>query len=554
MTRRGILVAALAALAALLLWLAWPRDAVPEPGSTLVLELTGDLPERLAPVPLPPLLMTLARWLRIEDGRSNVPLAMLEIRQLLRAATSDPRIAKLRLEPHGLATGWAKLEELRHWVSLFARSGKPVDCYLRAPGMKEYFVASAATRLSAAPSDWLNLRGLRAEVISAKGLLDKLGVVAEMESIGRYKDAGDIVTREAMSPATREVLESFLDARLAAWTAAVAAGRNRSAEEIRRLLDDGPFLAAQARQLGLLDTLGYPPSGEKRMAAGAYRWLLPRPAEAAIAVLVIDGDIGARSRQELASAVERLEKSPATRGVLVRVDSPGGEVVASDEMLDLLRRLRSTGRRLVFSFSDVAASGGYALAMTGDRIHASPGTVTGSIGVLFGKADFSGLAGKLGLRPELLLRGKQAAIDSPFRPLGDEGRRRLRAALQTLYDSFVEQVAAARRLDRSRVAALAEGRAWLGSQALAHQLVDSVGGFEAALAELKQQLGLPAGVEPELALVPARDSWWERVGSGTAFTATAWGEAAGSEELGWWAGLGAEGAMARRLPYRIQVR
>ena len=138
-------IAGLAFTAAGLLWWFWPRLTPPEPRSTLVLALHGDLPERLAPTPLPDQASLLVRWLRLRDGRAETPLSMLEIAQVLPAAARDPRIVRLRIEPAGLRAGWAKLEELRTWIAAFARSGKPVDCYLRAPGMKEYFVASAAS-------------------------------------------------------------------------------------------------------------------------------------------------------------------------------------------------------------------------------------------------------------------------------------------------------------------------------------------------------------------------------------------------------------------------
>ena len=548
-------IAGLAFTAAGLLWWFWPRLAPPEPGSTLVLALHGDLPERLAPTPLPDQASLLARWLRLPDGRVETPLSMLEIAQVLQAAARDPRIVRLRLEPAGLRAGWAKLEELRTWIAAFARSGKPVDCYLRAPGMKEYFVASAARRIAIAPSGWLNLRGFRAEVISFKGALDKLGVVAEIEAIGRYKDAGDSVTRESMSPHTREVLDSFLDARLASWTQAVAAGRRKTPAEVARVLDDGPFLAARARDLGLVDALEFAPPTEQTTPAASYRWLLTPSGRTRVAVVIVDGDIGAASSRELRASLAAVALDKTVRGVIVRVDSPGGEVAASDEMLDQLVRLRQR-LPVVFSFSDVAASGGYALALTGDPIHASPGTVTGSIGVLFGKVDLSGLYAKLGVRKELLTRGQQATIDSEVRPLGVEGRRRLRAALQTMYDGFVDQVARARHLDPARVAVLAEGRAWLGADAQRHGLIDAVDGWDGALASLKRRIGLRATDEVDLALFPARDSWLDRAASGDVLPAVL-GETLGPVVGGnrWLSGdgLGSSGAILRRLFYQIAI-
>ena len=549
LSRRARLALALTLTLGGLLWWCWPRLPVPRPGSTLVLTLSGGIPERLAPTPLPAGLTHLSRWLRLADGQASTPLTMLEIAQLLQAAARDPRIVRLRIEPAGLRTGWAKLEELRAWIAAFARSGKPVDCYLRAPGMKEYFVAAAAQRIAIAPSGWLNLRGLRAEVTSWKGTLDKLGVVAEIEAIGRYKDAGDAVTSEAMSPETRQVLDSFLDARLTAWSTAVASGRGRPVAEVARWLDDGPYLAARAKELGLVDSLEFaPPDPEEGTRAESYRWIRPAVSGARVAVLVLDSAIDEAAARQFHAAVKAVASSQP-RGVMVRINSPGGEIAASDQMLHELNGLRQKVP-VIFSFSDVAASGGYALAMTGDPIHASPGTVTGSIGVLFGKVDLRGLYAKLGIRKELLLRGKQAAIDSEVHPLGTDGRRRLRAALQTMYDGFVQQVAAARRLAPAPVAALAEGRAWLGSQAQENALIDAVDGWDGAVADMKRKLGLNAQDQLDLVIYPERDSWLDRVQTGQGLTEAL------TEALGEWAVLGQSlhrGAMLRHMYYSVDI-
>ena len=189
------------------------------------------------------------------------------------------------------------------------------------------------------------------------------------------------------------------------------------------------------------------------------------------------------------------------QGVIVRIDSPGGEVFASDDIWREMNLL-SKKKPMVISMSDVAASGGYYIAMTGDPIVAYPGTLTGSIGVVFGKANLHGLYDKLGITKDMLSRGRFATIDSDYQPLTPDGREKLRSDIEDNYRSFVTKVAAARRRKFDAVEPLAQGRVWLGSQAKANGLIDELGGLDRALEIVKEKAKIPKGERVTLVTYP----------------------------------------------------
>ena len=475
--------------------------------SVLALRLEGDIPEK-APLELPAL---------FGQGGPGLPIA--NVWMALRKAAADPRIKAVLLEPEGLSLGWARLEEIRADVERFRKSGKPVVAYLREPGAREYYVALAADRIYLGPAEPLMLKGLRAESISFKGTLDKIGVSVEVEHAGKYKDFGDMFTRADMSPETREVLNSVVDDLYGNLVARIAEARKKSPEEVRDIIDRGPFTAAQALQAGLVDELRFEDEvrtamssrlggAPKKVSIGAYAGVpagsVGLQGKSRIALVVAEGDIVRGDSNDSGSGettltsygfdkvLSRVANDSGIKGAIVRIDSPGGEVTASDEIwrqMNLLSKKKPT----VVSMSDVAASGGYYMAMTGDPIVAYPGTLTGSIGVVYGKPNLHGLYDKLGVTQNSIERGKHADIDSDYTPLSPEERAILRQGIDESYRDFVAKVAAARHRKFDDIEPLAQGRVWLGSQAAARGLVDQLGGLDAALDLVKKKAGIPAG-------------------------------------------------------------
>lgn len=498
------------------------RDSAPSiaANSVLVLRLSGGLPEK-PPMELPSFV-----------GEDHTPLTVIGVWSALEKAAADGRIKAVVLQPEGLSASWAKLEELRLDIDKFKRSGKPVFAYLRQPGTREYYAASGADRIYLGPSEPVMVKGLRAEMMYFKKTLDKIGVSMEIEHAGKYKDFGDMFTRSDMSPETREVMTSVVDELYANLVAGIAAGRRKSPEEVRAIIDEGPFTAPQALKAGLVDALRFEDQmwGElkerikaepSRVSMDKYARISPESVglqgKSRIAVVVGEGDIlrgnagdeGA-GENSLTSygfnkLLRRVENDAAVKGVVVRIDSPGGEVTASDEIWRQMNLL-SKKKPVVISMSGAAASGGYYMAMTGDPIVAYPATLTGSIGVVFGKPNLRGLYDKLGITKEAIQRGKNAGIDSDYTPLSPEERTKLKEGIDESYKDFVGKVADARRRKFEEIEPLAQGRVWLGSQAKARGLIDEIGGLDKAIEMVKQKAKIPAGERVSLTIYPGRRS------------------------------------------------
>jgi protease-4 len=355
----------------------------------------------------------------------------------------------------------------------------------------------------------------------------------EVEHAGRYKDFGDMFTRSDMSPETREVISSVVDGLYGNLVDRIAAARRRTPEEVRAIVDQGPFTAPQALKAGLVDRLGFEDQmwadlkdrlhgGEpKKVALSQYMKVTPEaaglPGKRKIALVVAEGDIvrgtpgdDGTGESSLTSygfnkVLREVAADSAIKGVVVRIDSPGGEVTASDEIWREMNLL-SKRHPVVISMSDAAASGGYYMAMTGDTIVAYPETETGSIGVVFGKPNLHGLYDKLGISKDAVERGRHAGIDSDYTPLTPEERQLLRDGIDESYRDFLEKVATARRRKVGEIEPVAQGRVWLGSQARDRGLVDELGGLDTAIALVKKKAGIPAGENVSVLLYPPRQS------------------------------------------------
>jgi protease-4 len=488
--------------------------------SVLVLHLSGDIPEK-PPLELPGIL-----------GGGDATLTVSDLWMMLRKAAADPHIRALVLEPESLGAGWAKLEEIRADLEQFHKTGKPVYAYLRAPSARDYYVALPADRIYLGDEEPVYLKGLRAEIMYFKKSLDKLGVTVEVEHAGKYKDFGDMFTRSDMSPETREVITSLVTNLYGNLVDRIAAARKKTPDQVRAIVDQGPFTAQQALNAGLVDALRFEDQmwgelGDKmgarpvKIAASQYAMVSPESAGLAghshIALIVGAGDIvrggpgddGSGESSLTSYGFNKLLREvggdSTIRGVVVRIDSPGGEASASDEIWREMNLL-SKKKPVVISMSDVAASGGYYMAMTGDPVVAYPQTETGSIGVVFGKPDLHGLYDKLGVTKDAVQLGKHADIDSDYTGLTPEEREILRQGIDENYRDFVGKVAASRHLSYDRTEPLAQGRVWLGSQAKENGLVDELGGLDTAISLVKKKANIPAGENVTLMVYPPRES------------------------------------------------
>jgi protease-4 len=494
------------------------RPATVSDASTLVLDLTGDVPERLpAEIPIPIL-------------QSQTALSVAQVWDTFHRAATDSRIRGILFEPHGLDIGWAKMQEIHEEIAQFKKSGKPIVTFLRSPTAREYYLASATDKIFISPEDSLDLKGLRVESMYFKQTLDKVGVKAEVIHAGKYKDAGDIFTQTSMSPETREVMNAILDQYYGNLIAIVAEGRKKQPDAVRALIDDGPFLARDALSDGLVDSLGYEDQATAEMQSRLKQTELHRISGKAygkgafasggggrrIALIVGQGEITAGSGNETSDdesftgtgfikLLKQVENDSSIQGVIMRIDSPGGDAVASDNILHEVKNL-SKRKPLVISMSDTAASGGYYVAATGDPIIAYPNTLTGSIGVIFARFSLRGLYDKVGVDEQLLTRGKYADIDSAYVPLSDAERQKLTGQIDAFYRAFVSRVAEGRKKPFDQIESLAQGRVWVGAQAKENGLVDQLGGLDRAVEVLKLQAHMSPSDRVTLVPYPGRRS------------------------------------------------
>jgi protease-4 len=248
--------------------------------------------------------------------------------------------------------------------------------------------------------------------------------------------------------------------------------------------------------------------------------------------------------------LRKVGNDPEIQGVILRVDSPGGDAIASDEMLREVKLL-SKRKPLVISMSDVAASGGYYVAMTGDPIIAYPDTYTGSIGIIYGKLNLRGLYEKLGITKDVLTRGRNADIDSDYHPLTDRGKQKLRETLDEFYVGFVSKAAEARRRKYNELEPLAQGRVWLGEQAKNNGLIDELGGIDKAIELVKKRAKIGADEKVRLVPYPGKRTIFDqlfRSPGDSAVEAKIRGLMQGLDYKLW-----SKGGMMRIMPYMIKI-
>jgi protease-4 len=471
--------------------------------------------------------------------------------EALQKARRDDRVRAVLLKPSTLDLPyWGKVQEMRDAVVAFRKSGKKVTAFLEYGGDREYYLASAADRVFLMPTSSLDLTGVASYELFLRGTLDKLGALADFVHIGEYKTAANQLTERGFTPEHREMVQSLNRDMYEQLIAGIAEGRKKNEAEIRDLLDQGPFIASQAVEAGLVDELAYEDElddrvpeltdgGEsRRIDGGNYQRIRlqsvgVRP-RSRIAVLYIVGTIvsgksgfdavngGVAGSDTIVDQIRKIRDDDSIRAIVVRVDSPGGSSVASDVIWRELKITRDEDpdRPLVTSMSDLAASGGYYVAMPSEVIVAQPGTLTGSIGIFGGKIVIGGTMGKAGVTTEVVTSGANADIYSPFARFTPAQRAKVETFMQGFYQNFIGKVAESRKSTPEAIHNVAQGRVWTGRQALAHGLVDALGGLDTAVALAKEKANIPADEDVQLVVYPERrglfDALSEQFGGGTA--------------------------------------
>lgn len=476
----------------------------------------------------------------------------------LDALKTDDEIAGVVFKIDGVSVGWATLQEIRSKLHEFRAAGKETIGYLESGGNAEYLLAATMDRVVLMPAGGLNLTGLRAEIMFYKGLLDKLDIQADMLAMGKYKSGVEPYMRDRMSDAFRESMTTLLDDLYAQLLNHVAESRDGiTTESASDLMDRGPFTAEEALQEKLVDALQYydellmalkrasenedvqvvePGSERKRKVpdmnsfAGLMQLfsMLNPPqraqqdaSENQIALIYANGPIlpsveslfasmPVITPNELKEAFEKARTDDSVRAVVLRIDSPGGSALASDL---IWREVLLTQREkpVVVSMGNVAASGGYYIAMAAGTIVAHPSTLTGSIGVFGGKLNLKGLYNKVGLTKEIITHGQNSTLYSDYGGFTPTERQRVEKMMRTIYEDFVGKAATGRNKSFAEIDEIAQGRVWTGQQAKALGLVDELGGLDTALSIAKEQAGFSADDKVNLMVLPKQKPFFEQL-------------------------------------------
>lgn len=476
----------------------------------------------------------------------------------LRKARRDPRIRTVLLRPGTLELAyWGKVQELRDAVLAFRESGKTVVAFLEYGGDREYYLASAADRVYLLPSSPLDLTGVATYEIFLRGALDWVGAYPDFVHVGDYKSAPNQMTESGFTDTHREMSESLNRDAYDQLIEAVASGRGKTPAEVRGLIDQGPFIPEVALSAGLVDGLAYedelgtlvPELGEvgdvRRIDGADYRRVTPesvgfRPRSRVALLYVVGTIVSGRSgfdplngsvigSDTIVEQIRTIREDESIRAIVLRIDSPGGSSVASDVIWRelMLTRQEKPTRPIVASMSDLAASGGYYIAMPSDVIVAQPGTLTGSIGIYGGKIAIGGALEKLGVGTESVTSGANAGIYSPFEPFTPGQRAELQRYMQGFYEGFVRKAAESRQTTPDRIDAVAQGRVWTGRQALEHGLVDALGGLDVAVTMAKERAGIPADEDVQLVLFPRRQTLFEALSEQFGTQTDIWSRLAG---------------------------
>jgi protease-4 len=509
-----------------LLYFTFARGPRVPANATLVMRVGGNLSE-IAPDDV----VGYLRGVRTPTVRGFV--------ESLRKAKVDSRIRAVLVKPTGFESPfWGKVQEVRDAILDFKESGKPIYAYLEYGGDREYYLATAADKIYLMPSTSLDLTGVATYEVFLKGTLDKIGAYPDLHRIGDYKTAVNTFTETGYTAAHKEMDASLNGDLFEQIVDGIAAGRGKDEGEVRRLIDQGPFLPEDALRAGLVDDVQYEDQvrdllkgdaeGEPRVIdaeqyAGISSEMLglnrgPRLAVIYAAGTITSGKSGfdvvngaVVGSDTLIEYIRSARRDSSVRGIVLRIDSPGGSATASDAVWRelMIARNERADRPIVASMSDLAASGGYYIAMPAQVIVAQPSTLTGSIGIFGGKIVTGGVYEKLGARIESTSVGRHAEIGSPVRPYNPEEVKKLNEQLQAFYDQFVEKAAASRGSTPERIDALAQGRVWTGQQAKDRGLVDALGGLDEAIALAKQRANIPADSDVEVVVYPPRKSFYE---------------------------------------------
>ena len=449
-------------------------------------------------------------------------------------AATDKRVKALYLHFGASDLSWAQAEELKDAVKAFrAQCDKPIIAYGESLTQPEYYLATAADKIAVHPSGLVEFKGLGAEYIFYKGLLDKLGVHMELirPTSCAYKSAGEVYTRTDMSDANREQVRSYINSTWQYVSQNIAASRNMTVEQINAIADNlTGFLADDAMKSGLVDTLCFAQDikntfrdrYEVKKIVTAKRYAMDvkkKDTDSRIAVIYAEGQVvpGKNTNgntavygDDIVKALNDAAKDKKVKAIVLRVNSPGGAVTASEDMTHAVIEAKKV-KPVIVSMSALAASAGYEISCFGTKIVAQPTTITGSIGVFATLPEVGQLLrNKLGITTDTVMTNKNSTGLTLMRPLSADARAMMQKNVEDFYITFTQRVADGRGLTREYVDRIGRGRVWTGLQAKELGLVDTLGGLTLALHIAAEEAGVDYS-KCSLKTFPEKKSMWEQL-------------------------------------------
>jgi protease IV len=469
-------------------------------------------------------------------------------------AAEDEKITGVIMHLDNISIGWAKVHELRTAIAKVRAKGKPVYAWMESGSTHDYLLATACDKVVLPESGVLMMPGLRAEVMFYKNLFDLLQIQPDMLRVGEFKSAAEPYTQSEMSPQFREEMEAVLDGFYQYIVETVATSRKLSEAQVKEIIDLGVMTAAEAKKRGLIDHIGYEDSLEKLIVgaetadlkvvkgygkkkldtdfsgmAGMIKMMnlltgteppTRKSSAPKIAIISAVGAITSGSSSmdffgessmgssTMIKAIRQARDDSTVKAIVLRIDSPGGSALASDLMW---HELETVKKPFVVSMGDVAASGGYYIAMGADHIFAEPGTITGSIGVVGGKIAVEKAIARFGVTTSVVQRGKNTGVLSATSPFSDSEREAMQKLLNDIYAQFTQKAAAGRKMDVEKLEKLARGRIYTGNQAKALGLIDEIGTLDDAIAFAKKAAGIDPSEKLERLSLPKASNPFEQL-------------------------------------------
>ena len=429
-------------------------------------------------------------------------------------ALHDPRVRGVLIRPLGSSVGMAYAQEVRLMIAQLEEAGRPVVCMLEDASGSELYMCAGASAIVGDPAGGVRLYGPSFEVQHYGQLLRDLGVRADFVRIGRYKSAIEEYQDDDMGEGAREERNVLIDELYGRLVHDLSDDLEVDEARVRAIIDGGPYVTSRAITAGIVHSSGDSHDLDevlRQTMGGSFARERTTPAELTrgwgqsphVGVVFIDGEMtdgtnldiplleihttGGRTAVE---AIDRMASDPNVAAMVLRIDSFGGSVLAADQIVRAIQRARRH-MPVIASMGAVAASGGYYIASACDEIWADPSTITGSIGVWFGKVDFEPIATRYGVHTEQITRSAHAGAESLWRPFTPDERAILAESVRDWYRAFIDRVAEGRGMRRSEVHAVAQGRVWSGDHAQEIGLVDRLGGFGSALQRAREAGGLP---------------------------------------------------------------